>query len=54
MIKRGRARRAGAEADVADEVEDAGEAELLGDQVEHAGSFTTRSTSLASPIELVP
>ena len=33
--QRGRGRRTGAEADVADEVEDAGKAQLLGDQVEH-------------------
>src|SRR4051812_25111779 len=45
------ARRAGTEADVADKVEDPGEAELLGDQVEHDTPLTTRSTSLASPIE---
>src|SRR5206468_6716434 len=50
--ERRRARRARTEADVADEVEDAGEAEPLGDHVEHAGSFTTCSTNLASPIEL--
>ena len=50
--QRGRARRAGAEADVADEVEDAGEAELVGDHVEHGIPFTIRSTSLASPTEL--
>src|SRR5262249_3398032 len=43
----------GAEADVADEIEDAGEAELVGDYVEHvARSPATRSTSLASPTEL--
>src|SRR3954470_24364458 len=51
--ERGGARRARAEADVADQVEDAGEAELLGDYVEHASPFATRSTSLASPIELL-
>src|SRR5687768_7320351 len=51
--QRGRARRAGAEADVADQVEQAGEAELFGDQVEHGCSPPdTRSTSLASPTEL--
>ena len=50
--KRSGARGAGAEADVADEVEDAREAELLGDHVEHAIPFTTRSTSFASPTEL--
>src|SRR5690242_21158358 len=50
--ERGRARRTRAEADVANEVEDAGKAELIGDQVEHAGSFAMLSTSLASPTEL--
>src|SRR5919112_421737 len=50
--QRGGARRPGAEADVADEVEDAGKAQLLGDQVEHGSPLTTRSTSFASPIEL--
>src|SRR6185295_20205562 len=50
--QRGRARRARAEADVADEVEDAGKAQLFGDQVEHADCLTMRSTSFASPTEL--
>src|SRR5690348_7898411 len=46
-----RARRTGAEADVADEVEGAGEAEMLGDYVEHASSFAMLSTSFARPTE---
>src|SRR6185369_8092842 len=49
--ERGRARRPGAEADVADEVEEAGESELFGDHVEHATPPATRSTSFASPTE---
>src|SRR5581483_7074774 len=48
-----RARSAGAESDVADEVEDAGKAELVGDQVEHASSFAMLSTSFASPTLLL-
>ena len=44
---------AGAEADVADEVEDAGEAQLLGDQDRAwPPPPAIRSTSFASPIEL--
>src|SRR6185369_8165337 len=50
--ERGRACRAGAEADVADQVEDAGKAQLLGAYVEHGWAFTTLSTSFASPTEL--
>ena len=50
--QRGRGRRAGAEADVADEVEEPGKAELFGDQVEHqAGSSVSRSTTRARPTE---
>src|SRR5262245_56478584 len=48
----GRGRGPGAKADVTDEVEEAGETELLSYPIEHAGSFTMCSTSLASPIEL--
>src|SRR5439155_6114613 len=51
--QRGRARRTGAEADVADEVERGGEAELGGDHIEHARPPLTRSTSLDSPTELL-
>src|SRR6185369_7190127 len=50
--QRRRARRTRAKADVADEVQDAGEAELVGDHVEHAKPPATRSTSFASPTEL--
>src|SRR5947209_9966376 len=50
--QRGRARSSGAKADVADEVEDPGKAELLRDHVEHARPPATRSTSRARPTEL--
>ena len=51
--QRRRSRRPGAEADVADEVEQAREVELLGDQVEHrASSFVSRSTTRDRPTEL--
>ncbi len=51
--QRGRGRRAGPEADVADEVENTGEPQLLGNQIEHVATPPAiRSTSFASPIEL--
>src|SRR6185437_1019866 len=49
--ERGARRRAGTEADVADEVEEAGKVQLVGDHVEHATPPDARSTSLASPTE---
>src|SRR6187399_1275582 len=51
--ERGRARRARPEAQIADEVQDAREVELLRDQVEHSAvSFVSRSITRERPTEL--